>query len=279
MHESRTQADFMFHFCIEQIGHVTCFKDWYGERHAHTFWELIYVAKNDGYIQYENTRDAALSGRLYLIRPYEQHTFMVDGLEQAAISYVGFRYSRDNHKWRSDFPYHDVCSYLPQAAQLEALMRRIAATDTKEKLEKLTFEAVSALLPLVQWLDEHDEVRQTRQSSSALLCRKVISYLQENFDRNVTVKEIAGSLYVSPHHLGNVFQRQMKQTIKQYQMRIKMEEAITLLRDTDLTISEIASRLGWGTQQYFSKSFKDYYGLTPIEARRLAGGRVSPLGK
>jgi len=274
MQESRTQADFMFSFCIEQIGHVTCFKDWYGERHAHTFWELIYIAKNDGYIQYEDRQDPALNGKLYLIQPYEQHTFMVDGTEQAAISYIGFRYNRDNHKWRSDHPYHDVCSYLPQAPQLAQLMQKIAQMTNKKDLEQLAFQASSALLPLVEWLDEHDAVHQTPPSSSALLCRKVIGYLQENFDRNVSVKEIAGSLYVSPHHLGNVFQRQMKQTIKQYQMRIKMEEAISLLRETDLTISEIAFRLGWGTQQYFSKSFKDYYGFTPIEARKFGGSKI-----
>lgn len=276
MHESRTQADFMFHFCIEQIGHVTCFKEWYGERHAHTFWELIYVAQNDGYIQYDNSREVARNGRIYLVRPYEQHTFMVNGIEQAAISYIGFRYSRDNHKWRSDLPYHDVRSYLREAPQLEALMKQVGAMAEKGNLEKLTFQAMGALLPLVQWLDEHNEVHPTPQSSSALLCRKVIDYLQANFDRNVTVKEIAASLYVSPHYLGNVFQCQMKQTIKQYQQRIKMEEAISLLHDTDLPVSEIASRLGWGTQQYFSKSFKDYYGFTPIEARKLKGCKIMP---
>lgn len=126
---------------------------------------------------------------------------------------------------------------------------------------------MQAVMPLLRWLDERNAV-EAGHNHSGLLCRKVEKYLRENLDKNVTVQEIAASLYLSPHYLGSVFHQRTKMTIKQYQMRLKMEAAITMMRDSELSGRRCLSPgLGFVTPQYFSKSFKDYFGITPMELK------------
>lgn len=267
MKEIRDHADFSLELRMEQLGRLTCPEGWEGEIHSHAFWELIYVAQGKGYMQYDGLRMDAPQGGVYLIRPYEKHTFCCLENQGARIVYLGFRYSRNYRAWESRTPYRDVRAYLPQAEELTAFLNDLSEKNNKASLETLALDAMRMLMPLVAWLDEQSGAETTR-SHSGLLCRKVIKYLRENLDKNVTVQEIAASLYLSPHYLGNVFHHQMKVTIKQYQMRLKMEAAISMMRDSDLSISDISSRLGFVTPQYFSKSFKDYFGFTPMEAKK-----------
>jgi Transcriptional regulator containing an amidase domain and an AraC-type DNA-binding HTH domain len=74
-------------------------------------------------------------------------------------------------------------------------------------------------------------------------------------------------MYLSPHYLGNLFRIYMKQTIKQYHMQLKMEKAMSLIRSSALSITEISDQLGFITPQYFSKSFKDYFGYAPSKLK------------
>jgi AraC-like DNA-binding protein len=48
-----------------------------------------------------------------------------------------------------------------------------------------------------------------------------------------------------------------------------MQMALELLKDPDQRLTEIAYRCGYSTQQYFNKIFRDYYGKSPGEIRKL----------
>ena len=267
MKEMRDQADFSLEVRVEQLGRLYCPAGWVGEMHSHAFWELICVVEGEGCVQYGQTQLAAPEGGLFLIRPYERHAFLLHEGRPARIVYLGFRYSRNYRLWKCSDAYRDVRTYLPEAEQIAGFLAGLCEKSEKIALELRAFEAMQAVMPLLRWLDERNAV-EAGHNQSGLLCRKVEKYLRENLDKNVTVQEIAASLYLSPHYLGSVFHQRTKMTIKQYQMRLKMEAAITMMRDSELSVGDVSSRLGFVTPQYFSKSFKDYFGITPMEAKK-----------
>ncbi|MNN96836.1 CFA/I fimbrial subunit D [compost metagenome] len=63
----------------------------------------------------------------------------------------------------------------------------------------------------------------------------------------------------------------MKENISDFIIRYRMEKAGMLLRTTGIKIYELASRLGFQNPPYFSKLFKQHYGVTPQEFRDRLG--------
>jgi YesN/AraC family two-component response regulator len=81
------------------------------------------------------------------------------------------------------------------------------------------------------------------------------------------VNNLSEKLGYSPNYLGNAFKRAYGLTIADYIGRVRVAEAKRLMDQTDLMIYEIAFRIGFEDQHYFSKTFKKYAGVTPSEYR------------
>ena len=92
---------------------------------------------------------------------------------------------------------------------------------------------------------------------------EVKALINNNMNKMFTIEMIASGLYISPKYLGEIFRKNTGEGILQYQKRQKMEVAMMLLR-SGVSIKEVHQRLGYDNVQYFSNSFKAYYGVSPI---------------
>lgn len=96
---------------------------------------------------------------------------------------------------------------------------------------------------------------------------KVIQYIGNHVNKNISVAEIADELHMDRSTLSKKFKRELGFNISTYIMRRKLEEAKSLLHYTDKTISEISEYLCFSSQSYFQNVFKVKYGITPKEYR------------
>lgn len=62
-----------------------------------------------------------------------------------------------------------------------------------------------------------------------------------------------------------------------YINKFRLEQAITLIKTTDLTFTEISDQIGFTTLRYFSTAFKQYTGLTPTQYKMNAGVRINKI--
>lgn len=81
---------------------------------------------------------------------------------------------------------------------------------------------------------------------------------------------------VSPAHFARSFKKAFGVPPHRYLLTRRIERAIALLRDTDLSITEIAYRTGWKSQGTFGRIFHDVTGASPGKLR--ARERLAPLG-
>ncbi|OGV57631.1 MAG: hypothetical protein A2X49_17365 [Lentisphaerae bacterium GWF2_52_8] len=88
-------------------------------------------------------------------------------------------------------------------------------------------------------------------------------FLLENLHDKPGVSELAAHFGLSPARFSVCFKRETGMTPADYLRRIRCEEAIRLMRDTSLSITEIAFRLGFASGQHFSGVFKKYFGASP----------------
>ena len=74
--------------------------------------------------------------------------------------------------------------------------------------------------------------------------------------------------HLSPDYLTRIFKRETGQTLKEYVVRQKLQEAQSLLRTTSLPISLIAAKVGYSNFSHFSNSYRKAYGRSPQEERQ-----------
>lgn len=106
---------------------------------------------------------------------------------------------------------------------------------------------------------ENREVRQIHEAA------KIIEDTLANFK---TVRDLAYKVGLNPNKLQAGFKSIHGKTVNDYIQDIRIDRALVLIRNTDLTFSEIADEVGIKSKSYFSKILKDKYGYTPTQIRK-----------
>ncbi|WNJ17373.1 AraC family transcriptional regulator [Pontibacter sp. G13] len=95
------------------------------------------------------------------------------------------------------------------------------------------------------------------------LVRRFFALLRMSNNYNQSVAEIAENLYVSPNYLNSVVKKHTNKTVKQHLQEHMLQQARSLLLNTDLGIKELSYMLGFNYPQYFNRAFKKLTGYTP----------------
>jgi AraC-like DNA-binding protein len=100
--------------------------------------------------------------------------------------------------------------------------------------------------------------------------KKCCTFISHNLHREIGLMELAEHCALSPHTVSKKFREETGFTIPDYINRKKIEEAMYLLKHSDMSISDIAGYLQYSTQSYFTKIFKSLTGRTPKQYREYA---------
>lgn len=90
-----------------------------------------------------------------------------------------------------------------------------------------------------------------------------IHYMKQNYIGKINLPTLAARAMLSPKYFGTLFKQATGQSVAQYVLHLRLEEAKRLLRENTLTVEQIAERVGIGDLFYFSKLFKKAEGLSP----------------
>ena len=122
------------------------------------------------------------------------------------------------------------------------------------------------------WQEQNPSVAQTQLSSvQGELIQQAIDYIGEHY-AEMTEESCAKALGVSVPYLSRVFKRGMHVTFCAYLNRIRLKEAEKLLVLGDVSMTEIAERVGYSTVSHFIAAFRKSYRLTPAKYRRVLRG-------
>jgi LacI family transcriptional regulator len=96
---------------------------------------------------------------------------------------------------------------------------------------------------------------------------KALRFIRMEVASNLRVSDVAKEVGVSRGTLNSLFQEHLRSTPLQEILRVRMEWAKELLRDTQFSVSEISQMIGYQTPEYFSRAFTREVGSTPREYR------------
>ena len=97
---------------------------------------------------------------------------------------------------------------------------------------------------------------------------KVVNFLNQNYNKKLTLKEIADKFYVSRTALCMSFNKTMHCSVMKYVTELRISAAQKLLDNTDKSIEEIAELCGFSSASYFGLAFKNERGKSPLNYRK-----------
>ena len=106
------------------------------------------------------------------------------------------------------------------------------------------------------------------QSGSADTMAEVIRHLHRNVGDEITTEQLAEMAGVSVSHFERRFRLALGSSPRQYLIRIRIEHAAAMLRETDQNITEIAQSCGFYDHAHFSRSFRRAMGMAPSEYQK-----------
>ena len=98
--------------------------------------------------------------------------------------------------------------------------------------------------------------------------RRSVELMYTQLDQDLSLKDVAAASYLSPFHFARLFKKITGSTPHNYLAGIRSTRAQRLLAESDLSITEIAARVGYLSASHFTKAFRQATGTTPREFRK-----------
>lgn len=101
----------------------------------------------------------------------------------------------------------------------------------------------------------------------AVYVEQAIDYMQKNYDQKIKVNDLADYIGINRSYLTNSFRKIMNMSPQKFLITLRLDKAISLLRETALPIHTISAQVGYDDPLAFSKMFKQNYGISPTSFR------------
>ena len=242
------------------------------ERHQHGYWELGYIAEGGSELYVGGgSRIHLKAGSFWSVTaetdhwlrqgPGARHHRLFLGLQ---LPIVLARCS----EWNLRNLLRELI-VLHEAYQFEQLFSRIiveATTPSHYQAAALRLGVDALLLEIVRLSNNGN-----RQVANAIIhpaVSRALNMLQTRFRENWSLERLAGEAGISRARLAQLFRRQVGTSIHKVLNKVRVEQAQSLLKDSDFTISEIAEHCGFATSQHFARIFRQTTGSTAAEYRR-----------
>lgn len=119
---------------------------------------------------------------------------------------------------------------------------------------------------LIEYSSGRQEMEEKKQQDFYI--NEAVVYIQQNFNRELTVDEVAGFCKLNRNYFSRKFKKVMGCSPQEFIIRQRLTNAADLMSLTNLPIKTIAAQCGYPNQFHFSQAFKKFYGISPLEWRK-----------
>jgi len=245
-----------------------------GPRHPRGF-ELVWMIEGSADYEVGGTRIHAPEGSIVLCRSDVRDRFAWDARRGCRHGYVQF----DLLSQPAELPRPDswpVLTVPPPGDVARPLFRHVLTyRDDAPALRRLSLAALLACLVLGRTAT-HEPPRQLLPVPVQLAGRHIDRVLGEDPAARITLADIASAAHVTPEHLCRLFAASLGHSPMERVRYVRLDRATALLVRSNLSVAEIAARVGFADAFSFSKAYKRVVGVAPTEVRRRVHAGQTP---
>ena len=252
--------------------------------HWHEEMEIIYVTKGSLIVSVRNTEYILSQGDIVLVHPqaihsirqHEEHSalyynilFRLSMLESAGDDTCRDKYLDPIYRRDRIMPEHLTKAH-PLHQEIEPLIQKLLIDPHHQRfhdellIKARVFEMLYSIYPYCEAADQSSVYEDIIYEK----LKRSLTYLEEHYADDVTVKEIASVSNYSESHFSKLFKQLTGESFTQYLKHYRLEMAADRIRTEKTKISEIAMACGFDNLSYFSRSFYERFHATPSEYRK-----------
>ena len=208
------------------------------------------------------------SGQGFLIFPEQITTYYADQHSPWEYSWIEFDGLRVKEALSlSDFSLNHPI-YHPHSKDLQEQMVKEMNYIISHPKES-SFHLLGHLYLFFDYFIQSAKSTRLTQSSkmSDYYIQEAIHYMEQNFQNDISIEEIAAVCGINRSYLGKIFRNSIGRSPQEFLMNYRMVKATELLKLTTLSIADIGTAVGYGNPLHFSRAFKNIYGVSPREWR------------
>lgn len=258
---------------------------WMHEDFDLTDFELILMTDDVLYLEYNHIPFTVHPGEYLLLPPLAAPDNRRKGLKASNCSFYWIHFSScapytllqpdaaketNSDSTSIRIPIQDI---TPNPAKLVALMKQLQSNVRDGHCHlALNYETTSLVCELYSQLTK--EETDTNKLAQKQIYSDMLDYIKLNRANNLRVSDIALHFGYNEKYLSHLFRKLSGVPLKQFILKSKMDEASYLLNDTNLSIGEIAVKLGYTDAHNFARTYKKCTGLSPSAYRESYAKRL-----
>ena len=241
--------------------------DWKSIMHTHHFTELLFVVSGEGSFSLNQEQSPLRRGDLVIIPPYTEHTerssqnhpleYYVLGID--GISFLSQK-DRECAQVFCNFEHDPSIHELFRQMLYEIRTAQYGSqTICQHLLEILILKIIRSqqLIPV-----SINSIRMTKE------CAQIKEYLDSNYAEHITLDTLTGLTHMNKYYMVHSFTKYAGLSPIQYLNQTRLKRAQHLLKNTNYSISDIASSTGFSSQSYFTQIFRKNFNMTPVKYRQ-----------
>lgn len=235
------------------------------EAHLHHSIEIFALREGKADFYLNDKKYVLTAGKFVIVNSNEVHSIHASGRNEAIVLQIPteeqtLRFSREKREEDGKL-----------FALLERMYRQLLRKEYGyELLMQSTFYQLKYLLVTIYRVPEEKEEKEEYVPGNIQPGRldRITGYLREHYAEEISLETLAATFGYCPTYLSKMFRQYGRTNYKDYLRSIRFEHALQELKETDLTISEIALKNGFPNSQAFSRLFREKYGILPTEYQR-----------
>lgn len=231
--------------------------------HWHSYFELIYYFEGDAVSEINGTMLELHPGSLYLLTPLDMHHTQAKTPSSKAhflnISFTEEAIDRELHSTLQRAIYMHNVGQNPNIYPLILLLQNTKVAKEKQYLLNTLLYRITA---------SGQQLQSAPNNELPDCIQQCIRYISAGFQSPITLASAAAHVHLNPAYLSDLFSKTCNCTFKTYLTEFRLSYAKQLLRNSDLTVTEIASQSGFQTLAHFLRTFKEKMGITPMQFRK-----------
>ena len=239
----------------------------WNRQNSHDYYIFVYVVSGSRIVKVNDAAFVVNGGEAILLPPFARHEFSGKNLK-----FIAFM-AKFKIKTNSALVLNSCGTVTKLPSMLKSQLLKVVGVhqeylDGKKSAAGETIGLFALFLHNFCYKASRGEPLQEESLHSRTLLCRISDYLAQHREQHVTLAELSRALYVSGSTIRQVFRKEMKISLGHYQLVQRLKHGCHLLVDTDLSVDEIARRVGFKSTAGFRNAIKrECHGSTPLEIR------------
>lgn len=242
--------------------------DWHSVPHAHSYAELFYTVGGKGQFRIEDKLYPVQANQLVIVNPNVIHTevsYESNPLEYIVLGIEGlelFVSETSGSRFR-------ILNYSNVGDVLTCLRSILREMEQQQPGYETVCQAYMEILIVRLMRSTSFSLTETAAAPMASRqCAVIRHYIDTHYKEPLNLDVLAQQAHVNKYYLAHAFKEEYGISPINYLISRRIEESRYLLRETDISLSQIARVLGFSSASYFSQSFRRVQNMTPMEYRK-----------